>query len=150
MNSCNFHVHALGAKSPLLPGHSPQVYNRRPSHLSFLFSFLSLALFAFWLRSSVVSVLFSLISEIFLREKSMIKFIFVTGDGSSRLAYDPLHCVPGLTLPLGDANLFHHDLSKSGFLEKKDSQVRTQHSSSPQYLKVVKYSKSIKLRFWIK
>ena len=71
-----------------------------------IFLFSSSALFAFWLRSSVVSVLFSLISEIFLREKSMIKFIFVRCEGSSRLAYDSLHCVPGLTLPPGDANPF--------------------------------------------
>jgi hypothetical protein len=36
----------------------------------------SLALFAFWLRSSVVSVLFSLISETFLREHSRL-FLFL-------------------------------------------------------------------------
>ncbi len=76
-----------------------------------MFMLFSLALFAFWLRSSVVSVLFSLISEILLREKSMIKFIFVTGEGSSGLAYDPSHCVPGLTLPPGDANSFSSTFS---------------------------------------
>ena len=32
--------------------------------------------FAFWLRSSVVSVLFSLISEMFLREQTLIILIF--------------------------------------------------------------------------
>lgn len=72
-----------------------------PPPTSLLFS---LALFAFWLRSSVVSVLFSLISEILLRKKSMIKFIFVTREESSGLAHDSSHCVPGLTLPPGDAN----------------------------------------------
>ena len=72
-----------------------------PSHFTLLFS---LALFAFWLRSSVVSVLFSLISEILLRKKSMIKFIFVPRFGSSELAHDPSHCVIGLTLPPIDAN----------------------------------------------
>ncbi len=74
---------------------------------------LSLALFAFWLRSSVVSVLFSLISEIPLRGKSMIKIIFVTCEGSSGLAYDFSHCVPGLTLPLGDANIFFTNCLRS-------------------------------------
>ncbi len=41
----------------------------------------------------------------------MIKFIFVTGEGSSGLAYDPSHCVPGLTLPPGDANSFSSTFS---------------------------------------
>ena len=85
-----------------------------------IFSFFSSALFAFWLRSSVVSVLFSLISEILLREKSMIKFIFVFSERSSGLAHDLLHCVPGLTLPLGDANLFFISvLSSPESLKKK-------------------------------
>ena len=76
-----------------------------------VFNFPPLALFAFWLRSSVVSVLFSLISEIFLREKSMIKSIFVLREASSGLAYDASHCVPGLTLPPGDAkSIFHQYL----------------------------------------
>ena len=81
------------------------LYTTTPLPLSALFLF-SLALFAFWLRSSVVSVLFSLISEILLRKKSMIKFIFVHSDGSSGLAHDPLHRVTGLTLPPVDANTF--------------------------------------------
>ena len=42
----------------------------------------------------------------------MIKFIFVHGERSSGLAHDLLHCVPGLTLPLGDANLFFHHCSQ--------------------------------------
>ncbi len=80
----------------------------------------SLALFAFWLRSSVVSVLFSLISEILLREKSMIKFIFVTGEESSGLAYDSSHCVPGLTLPPGDANSFFHQRSQLAWVIEEE------------------------------
>lgn len=59
-----------------LPGHWSSTYVRVFPHTPLL----SLALFASWLRSSVVSVLFSLISEIFLREKSMIKFIFVNSE----------------------------------------------------------------------
>lgn len=42
------------------------------------FFFFSLALFAFWLRSSVVSVLFSLISETTLRSRIVIIPIFVS------------------------------------------------------------------------
>lgn len=39
----------------------------------------------------------------------MIKFIFDPREESSGLAYDSLHCVPGLTLPPGDANFsFFH------------------------------------------
>ena len=50
----------------------------------------------------------------------MIKFIFVTGEESSGLAYDSLHCVPGLTLPPGDANhFFINVLSLTGSLKKK-------------------------------
>ena len=88
-----------------------------PNTNSHLFS---LALFAFWLRSSVVSVLFSLISEILLREKSMIKFIFVFGETPPGLAHGLLHCVPGLSLLSGDANLFFICvLSLSGLPKKK-------------------------------
>jgi hypothetical protein len=50
--------------------------------------FCSLALFAFWLRSSVVSVLFSLISETFLREHSRL-FLFL----------DPAFWSLGLLIP---------------------------------------------------
>ena len=52
----------------------------------------------------------------------MIKFIFVLGERSSGLAHDLLHCVPGLTLPLGDAtSLFSSMFSACpGFLEKND------------------------------
>ena len=105
--------------SPWLPGRQLWIYICVHPPFSLFFS--SSALFAFWLRSSVVSVLFSLISEILLREKSMIKFIFVLGETSSGLAHDVLHCVPGLTLPLGDANnfFFISVLSLSGSLKKK-------------------------------
>jgi hypothetical protein len=55
-----------------------RVFNSRqaPRVLNFFF-FFSLALFAFWLRSSVVSVLFSLISETTLRSRIVIILIFV-------------------------------------------------------------------------
>ena len=50
----------------------------------------------------------------------MIKFIFVPSNGSSGLAHDPLHCVPGLTLPLGDASTFFINvLSLPGSLKNK-------------------------------
>ena len=61
---------------------------------------------AFWLRSSVVSVLFSLISEISLRRILTIILIFVTRRRASGLAHTRRHCVTGLTLPLVDANIF--------------------------------------------
>ncbi|KAF0332680.1 hypothetical protein GQ607_000696, partial [Colletotrichum asianum] len=64
----------------------------------------SLALFAFWLRSSVVSVLFSLISERSLRRPIVIILIFGLREESSVLAHDSSHSVPGITLPPGDAN----------------------------------------------
>ena len=70
------------------------------------FSLSSLALFAFWLRSSVVSVLFSLISERPLRRLIVIIPIFGIRADSSRLAYVSAHSVPGITLPPGDANFF--------------------------------------------
>ncbi|KAL7947992.1 hypothetical protein V8C42DRAFT_271398 [Trichoderma barbatum] len=73
---------------------------------SFSFLFSSLALFAFWLRSSVVSVLFSLISERSLRRPIVIILIFDLGAASSVLAHDSAHSVPGITLPPGDATLF--------------------------------------------
>ena len=73
-----------------------------PVILDFFF-FSSPALFAFWLRSSVVSVLFSLISERSLRGPIVIILIFETRAVSSVLAHDPAHCVPGITLPPGDA-----------------------------------------------
>jgi hypothetical protein len=74
----------------------------RSSYASLLL--FSLALFAFWLRSSVVSVLFSLISERCLRTSIVIIPIFGQRTASSMLAYDPVHSVPSITLPLGDAN----------------------------------------------
>ncbi|KAH9243283.1 hypothetical protein K456DRAFT_1818598, partial [Colletotrichum gloeosporioides 23] len=63
---------------------------------------------AFWLRSSVVSVLFSLISERSLRRPIVIILIFGFREESSVLAHDSSHSVPGITLPPGDANLFFH------------------------------------------
>jgi hypothetical protein len=68
------------------------------------FFFSSSALFAFWLRSSVVSVLFSLISESVLRNTTLINPIFRDRDWVSALAYARSHRVLGLTLPPSDAN----------------------------------------------
>ena len=56
----------------------------------------------------------------------MIKFIFDPREESSGLAYDSLHCVPGLTLPPGDANFtlfFINVLSLTGSLEKKKMMI---------------------------
>ncbi|KAH4222481.1 hypothetical protein HBI06_147610 [Parastagonospora nodorum] len=54
--------------------------------------------FAFWLRSSVVSVLSSLIARTFLREFTII-LIFATGQWLTGLAHSHWHCVVPLTLP---------------------------------------------------
>ncbi|KAF0324040.1 hypothetical protein GQ607_008745, partial [Colletotrichum asianum] len=61
---------------------------------------------AFWLRSSVVSVLFSLISERPPRRSIVIILIFdLSGEWPLRLAVCPhAHRVPGISLPPGDAN----------------------------------------------
>ncbi|CCF46756.1 hypothetical protein CH063_15408 [Colletotrichum higginsianum] len=72
--------------------------------------FFSLALFAFWLRSSVVSVLFSLISERSLRRPIVIIPIFGFREEPSVLAHGSSHSVPGITLPPGDANTFFHHM----------------------------------------
>ena len=76
---------------------------------------------AFWLRSSVVSVLFSLISEIGLRVNLLINLIFGNGEEASGLAYASFHCVTGLTLPPVDANPSFSSFaaSSSGALGKK-------------------------------
>ena len=76
-----------------------------PDSLS-IFFFSSPALFAFWLRSSVVSVLFSLISESVLRNTTLINLIFGFRGRASVLAHVLPHCVIGLTLPSIDANFF--------------------------------------------
>jgi hypothetical protein len=83
--------------------------------LTFFFLF-SLALFAYWLRSSVVSVLFSLISEIVLLDKSMIKSIFETRLGAAEFTHVPGHSVSGITLPPDDAPL-HFSLQFSGLFQ---------------------------------
>jgi hypothetical protein len=70
-------------------------------------SFLSSsALFAYWLRSSVVSVLFSLISESFRPGNTLIIPIFGPRDLAPVLAHASLLSVIGLTLPPIDANPF--------------------------------------------
>ena len=90
-----------------------------PPELPLLF-LSSLALFAYWLRSSVVSVLFSLISESFRPGNTLIIPIFGTRDLAPVLAHALLHSVIGLTLPPIDANpLFHQLFGSSGRLEKK-------------------------------
>jgi hypothetical protein len=61
---------------------------------------------AFWLRSSVVSVLFSLISESVLRNTTLINLIFGLRGWTSVLAHVRPHSVIGLTLSLIDANTF--------------------------------------------
>ncbi|KAL0939236.1 uncharacterized protein CTRU02_205846 [Colletotrichum truncatum] len=94
------------------PGAAPHNRSEKPIYTSpgraplLVFSLSSLALFAFWLRSSVVSVLFSLISERSLRRPIVIILIFGLGEKSSVLAHDSSHSVPGITLPPGDANTF--------------------------------------------
>jgi hypothetical protein len=60
---------------------------------------------AFWLRSSVVSVLFSLISETVLFEPSYINLIFELRESASVLAHVDTHCVTGIVLPPVDANI---------------------------------------------
>ena len=77
---------------------------RAPRFYSFFLS--SSALFAYWLRSSVVSVLFSLISESFRPGNTLIIPIFRTRDLAAVLAHVLLHSVIGLTLPPIDANSF--------------------------------------------
>ena len=87
--------------------------------LSFGFFFFSLALFAFWLRSSVVSVLFSLISETFLRELLRLSTFWIYRGPLSLLM--PSVSVASIALPLADANhpffISHPRLSR--VLEKK-------------------------------
>ena len=58
------------------PPEGYKIPSTAPTFARFFFS--SLALFAFWLRSSVVSVLFSLISESALRSTIVIILIFAT------------------------------------------------------------------------
>lgn len=65
------------------------------------------ALFAYWLRSSVVSVLFSLITKSFPLGCIMIILIFVPRRETSGLAHVSCHCVTGISLPPVDAKSFH-------------------------------------------
>ena len=76
-----------------------------------------------WLRSSVVSVLFSLISEIGLRTfYFLIKSIFIVAGLPLSLLMLPGTVSPAFTLPLVDANLlFINLLSLSDTLEKRPS-----------------------------
>ena len=91
----------------------PNVHKYRCFPQTFqLFFFSSSALFAFWLRSSVVSVLFSLISERVLWNSTLIILIFGLRAVSSVLAHDSAHSVPGITLPPGDATFFRCSLQR--------------------------------------
>jgi hypothetical protein len=63
---------------------------------------------AFWLRSSVVSVLFSLISETSLYVASFINLIFVSRELAAVLAHAGSHCVTGIALSPVDATGFFH------------------------------------------
>ena len=99
------------------------IFSIFPLSFQFFLFFFS-ALFAFWLRSSVVSVLFSLISETVLRDFSLIIPIFDLRRLCSGLAYHCWHSVAGIALPPADANsfshLFHHCIgSRTGLLTKK-------------------------------
>jgi hypothetical protein len=113
-----------------LPHRFHQIYKSPPGtprfHLIFSFFFSSLCLFVpplhawpmgkranqlvstVWLRSSVVSVLFSLISERSLLRPIVIILIFGFGELASVLAHVSSHRVPGITLPPGDAKSFFH------------------------------------------
>jgi hypothetical protein len=93
----------ISALAPILLG----IYSRPRCPHSSSSSF-SLALFAFWLRSSVVSVLFSLISETCLRTQFVIISIFVTREVAAVLAHVTTHRVAGITLPPADANTLFH------------------------------------------
>jgi len=91
-----------------------------PAALSKFFFFSSPALFAFWLRSSVVSVLFSLISESVLRNTTLINLIFGLRGWASVLAHAWPHSVIGLTLSPIDANtLFINTVGLPDWLEKR-------------------------------
>ena len=76
-----------------------------PTQLRLLLFFFP-ALFAYWLRSSVVSVLFSLISESSRPGNTLIIPIFAARDLAPVLAHASSHSVIGLTLPPIDANSF--------------------------------------------
>jgi hypothetical protein len=92
--------------------------NKVPGLANLVFFLSSSALFAYWLRSSVVSVLFSLISESVLNEHTLIILIFGSRNLTSVLAHVLLHSVTGLTLSPVDANTFHQLFGLSGYLEK--------------------------------
>jgi len=77
---------------------------RRLVLLPLLFFFLSSL--CLWLRSSVVSVLFSLISERLSLTITLIIPIFVPREVASGLAHVPPHRVSGITLPPDDATPF--------------------------------------------
>ena len=54
----------------------------------------------------------------------MIILIFVSREVSAVLAHDSSHCVPGITLPPGDANLSFHCLRRfSGEVKKTEGFV---------------------------
>ena len=90
---------------------APQGINTFSLSPPFLFSFSFPALFANWLRSSVVSVLFSLISESFLRETHwLFPFLDLVTNLCACARWS--HSVIGLTLPSIDANSLFHQLHR--------------------------------------
>ena len=87
--------------------HRPQGGIRRwPCPRNFLFFSFFFSSLCLWLRSSVVSVLFSLIAECSALQNVMIILIFRPRDLASVLAHASLHSVIGLTLSPIDANSF--------------------------------------------
>ena len=78
----------------------------RPQIFFFFFFFFPQLLFAFWLRSGVVTVLISLIADSPALQDAPINLIFHPRDLASMLAYVSFHCVTGLTLPPVDATPF--------------------------------------------
>ena len=81
----------------------PEGYKKVPLPRNFLFLSFFFSSLCLWLRSSVVSVLFSLIAESSASQNVMIILIFGPRNLASVLAYASLHSVTGLTLPPVDA-----------------------------------------------
>ena len=93
------HSVALASRPPLYKPLSPRPPLSLPKSL------------AFWLRSSVVSVLHSLIAVTGLRTVKMIILIFGTCWKTSELAHVFWHSVARIALPRADANLYFFSLS---------------------------------------
>ena len=110
--------------------------------LSPLFSS-SLALFAFWLRSSVVSVLFSLISETTLRSRIADYSYFCT-PGKTPLWACPWDVMPTVSLVSHCLQATRHtsqhkifSLQSCGFLEAQDVRKRSMDDSTRKISRLV-------------